>query len=193
MNERVWQWLRGGLAIALIFVLSSCAHARLLNLPFSTAADSLNTPYAETEPYFASSRYLTFVSDRSGTPDIYLYDVQAGHLVDLPGLNAVDSIANHPRISSDGRYLVFTGNRQGKSDIYLYDRQMRVLKNLTQALKADVRYPTISADGQTIAFETNAQGKWDIVLTDRFGTLTALPDRATPQATPQVAKNGFNP
>ncbi|MEO1211777.1 MAG: hypothetical protein AAFX78_20030, partial [Cyanobacteria bacterium J06638_20] len=129
-TARVWLGIRVGMAIALLFTLNSCGTARQLNLPFNPSDTSLNTPYSETEPYFSSGRYLTFVSDRSGTPDVYLYDVQERRLVELPGLNSVDSVATHPRISDNGRYLVFAGNRQGKTDVYLYDRQMRVLKNL---------------------------------------------------------------
>ena len=197
MIHRVWSWLKWGMAIALLFTLSSCGAPRQLSLPFNPSDTSLNTPYSETEPYFASGRYLTFVSDRSGTPDIYLYDVQERRLVELPGLNSVDSVASHPRVSHDGRYLVFAGNRQGKTDVYLYDRQMRVLKNLTQSLNADVRYPSISADGETIAFESNAQGKWDIFLYDRSGQPIALPKPSSKSASQpiarDVAKNSFNP
>ena len=179
---RIWSWLRVGMAIVLLASISSCSTPRQLNLPFNPSDTSLNTPYSETEPYFASGRYLTFVSDRSGTPDIYLYDVQERRLVELPRLNSVDSVATHPRISDDGRYLAFAGNHQGKTDVYLYDRQMRVLKNLTQSLNADVRYPSISADGKTIAFESNAQGKWDIFLYDRSGQPLELPESSSKSA-----------
>jgi Tol biopolymer transport system component len=194
---RVWLGLRIGMAIALLFALSSCGTARQLNLPFNPSDTSLNTPYSETEPYFASGRYLTFVSDRSGTPDVYLYDVQERRLVELPGLNSVDSVATHPRISDNGRYLVFAGNRQGKTDVYLYDRQMRVLKNLTQSLNADVRYPSISADGKTIAFESNAQGKWDIFLYNQSGRPIALPETSSMSVSHGITKDSvkgdFNP
>ncbi|MEO1148566.1 MAG: hypothetical protein AAFY26_23600, partial [Cyanobacteria bacterium J06638_22] len=113
------------------------------------------------------------------------------------GLNSVDSVATHPRISDNGRYLVFAGNRQGKTDVYLYDRQMRVLKNLTQSLNADVRYPSISADGKTIAFESNAQGKWDISLYNQSGQPIVLSETSSMSvsqaATKESVKGDFNP
>jgi len=158
--------------------LSSCSAAHWLNLPVAPNGLSLNSPYSETEPDFVGDRYLAFVSDRNGSQDIYLYDLQERHLIDLPELNSVDSVAAHPRLSSDGRYLVFEGNTQGTSNIYLYDRKMHVLKNLTAALNADVRHPSISADGSLIVFESNAQGRWNLELYNRFGKPVPIPNNS---------------
>jgi len=163
------KWLVSVLAIALMVFLSGCSSGQLLSLPLDAAGDSLNSPYAETEPQFVGDRYLVFISDRNGSQDVFLFDLQARRLIDLPNLNSADSVASHPRISSDGRYIVFASNRQGESDIYLYDRDVQVLKNLTANLEADVRYPTISGDGERIAFESNGRGQWDIVECDRSG------------------------
>lgn len=157
------------LALMMMSLLASCsASTRLLTFPFDPSGRGLNSPYTEQAPQI-SGRYIVFVSDRRNSQDIYLYDFVAKRLIDLPGLNALDMIAEHPSISADGNFIVFCGLRQGRSGIYLYNRSTGQLRNLTLNLQAHVRNPTISADGRRIAFESSARGQWDIVVYDRFG------------------------
>lgn len=163
------------LSVVIAGLLSSCtASGRLLNFPFDPGGRSLNSPAAELKPQIAD-RYIVFISDRRGRQDVYLFDALEQRLVDLPGLNSLDAIADDPSVSEDGRYIVFTANRQGKSGIYLYDRELRQLRNLTENIPAEVRNPTISADGSAIAFESSANGQWDIVISDRAGQAINVP------------------
>ncbi|AFZ13344.1 WD40-like beta Propeller containing protein [Crinalium epipsammum PCC 9333] len=163
------------LSVIIAGLLSSCtASSRLLNFPFDPGGRSLNSPGAELKPQIAD-RYIVFISDRRGRQDVYLFDALEQRLVDLPGLNSLDAIADDPSVSEDGRYIVFTANRQGKSGIYLYDRELRQLRNLTENIAAEVRNPTISADGSAIAFESSANGQWDIVIYDRAGQAINVP------------------
>ncbi len=156
-------------AIALVVLfLSNFSYPRLMTLPYDSAGRSLNSPYTEHEPQIVGD-YMVFISDRNGSQDVYLYDLVSRNLVDLPGLNSVDSVASHPGVSTNGRYIVFAASHGGDVDIYRYDRQVRRLQNLTANLAAEVRNPTISGDGNTIAFESNANGQWDIVVFDRSG------------------------
>jgi Tol biopolymer transport system component len=104
-----------------------------------------------------------------------LYDATTRSLIDLPGLNALDTIASHPAVSEDGQIIVFAATRQGRSGIYLYNRETRQLRNITENLQAEVRNPTISADGSTIAFESGKNGQWDILVYDRSGKPLDLP------------------
>lgn len=150
-------------------VLSGCA-PQLVNFPFDPGGRSLNSNFADLQPRI-SGRYLVFVSDRSGSQNLYLYDTIVHSLIELPGLNAIDMVVSSPGISENGRLLVFAGSREGRSGIYLYDRETRQLRNLTENLKAEVRNPTITADGNTIAFESSANGQWDILLYNRDGQL----------------------
>lgn len=155
--------------VALASLLTGCVgYPRWVNYPLDPAGQSLNSPAEEIAPQ-VNSRYLVFTSDRRGSQDIYLYDRAERRLVDLPGLNSLDTIASHPSITEDGNYIIFSASRQGKSGIYLYNRETRQLRNLTADLPAAVRNPTISADGNTIAFESSANGQWDILLRDRTG------------------------
>ncbi len=146
-----------------------CAgYPRLLSYPFDAGGRSLNSSAAELNPQI-SARYIVFTTDRRGSQDVYMFDMVTRNLVDLPGLNSFDTMADHPAVSEDGRYIVFTGSRQGRSAIYLYDRETQQSRNLTANLQAEVRNPTISADGSRIAFESSMNGQWDILVYDRFG------------------------
>lgn len=140
----------------------------LLSFPFDSGGRSLNSPASELTPQI-SEGYIVFVSDRSGSQDVYLYDAKERRLLDLPGLNSLDAIASHPVISQDGRTIVFAASSEGRSGIYLYNRDTNQLRNLTENLQAEVRHPTISADGNIIAFESSENGQWDIVVCDRSG------------------------
>lgn len=162
-------------AFASAGLLSSCtSYPRLLNYPFDPGGRSLNSAAEELSPQI-SGRYIVFTSDRRGSQDVYLFDMLDGRLIDLPGLNAFDTIASDPAISQNGNYIVFAASRQGRLAIFLYDRETRQLRNLTANLQAEVRHPTISADGNTIAFESSANGQWDILVYDRFGQPLNVP------------------
>ena len=155
--------------LVLASLLSGCAGPpRLLNFGFDPGGRGLNSPAAELQPQLAGS-YLTFVSDRRGSQDIYMYDIASQRFLDIPGLNRLDAIASHPSVSADGRWIVFAATRQGLSGIYLYDRSTRQLRNLTEGLRAEVRNPTISANGNLIAFESGSNGQWDVLVYNRAG------------------------
>lgn len=170
MNRFFFLW-----TFALIGLLTSCTSAvRLLDFPFDPGGRSLNSPASELTPK-VSERYIVFVSDRRGSPDVFLYDANTSNLIDLPGLNSLDAIASHPAITENGQWIIFAAISQGSSGIYLYNRETRQLRNLTANLAAEVRNPTISADGSTIAFESSQNGKWEIVVCDRSGKPLNLP------------------
>jgi Tol biopolymer transport system component len=149
--------------------LSACGGGNLVGFPFDPVGGrSLNSSFADLTPRIAG-RFIAFASDRRGNQDVYLYDTVEQRLLDLPGLNAFDTVESSPSVTEDGRYIVFEGSRQGRSGIYLYDREFRQLRNLTENIRAEVRHPTISADGRAIAFESNARGQWDILVYNRAG------------------------
>jgi Tol biopolymer transport system component len=157
------------ITIGLTSLLGGCSgYPRLLSFPFDPGGKSFNSLASELNPQITSS-YIVFISDRNGSPDVYVFDLNSRRLIDLPGLNALDEIASDPSISEDGRYLVFAGSRLGKSSIYLYDRDTQQKRSLSDNIEGIVRNPTISADGSTIAFEVATDGHWDLVISDRSG------------------------
>ncbi|WP_353931293.1 Tol biopolymer transporter periplasmic protein [Okeanomitos corallinicola TIOX110] len=156
-------------------LLSGCfGYPRILSYPFDASGRSLNSLASELNPQI-SGRYIVFTTNRRGTQDIYMFDSVARNLIDLPGLNSFDTIADHPSVSEDGRFVVFAASRQGRPAIFLYDRETRQSRNLTANLQSEIRNPTISADGSRIAFEFNNNGQWDILLYDRFGQKLNIP------------------
>jgi Tol biopolymer transport system component len=166
-------WTLIGLTV--VGILSGCApYPRVIESAFDPGGRSLNSPFNEHSPAIAS-RYVVFVSERQRRQNIYLYDLQTNQTIDLPGLNALATLASDPDVSSDGRYIVFVGNRQDRSGIYLYDRQTRQVREMAANLRASVRNPTISADGLRIAFEASINGQWDILVYTRSGQPIELP------------------
>ncbi len=159
----------GLIIIILNSLLAGCTgYPRVLNFPFDTTGRSLNSIASELTPSI-SGEYITFVSDRNGSQDVYLYDAKMRRLIDLPGLNAFNEVASDPSVSEDGRYLVFASSIQGKTRIYLYDRETQQKRSLTETLQGEVRNPTISADGNIIAFEIASDGQWDLLIYDSSG------------------------
>ncbi len=150
-------------------LLNACGgYPRLLSFPFDRGGRSLNGPAEESNAQIRG-RFIVFVSDRNGSQSIYLFDAFSRRLIDLPGLNSLDQIADHPSISEDGRYIVFSGSRQGKTRIYLYDRETQQKREIAPDLPAEVRNPSISADGNRITFEIGKDGQWDLTVYDRSG------------------------
>ncbi len=149
--------------------LQSCAsYPRIVNFPLDPGGRSLNSRSLDLDPQI-SGNYIVFASDRNGSQDIYLFELETRQTTLVLGLNSLDEIASHPSVSEDGRYIVFAVSRRGESDIYLFDREFQQKRNLTNNTYQEVRNPNISADGSTIAYEAAENGQWDLVLINRSG------------------------
>ena len=150
-------------------LLTSCSnYPRLLSFPFADNNKSFNTRSAELNPYVAGN-YITFISDRNGSQDVYLFDAKTRRLINLPGLNAFNEVASSPSISEDGRYIVFLVVAQEKSGLYLYDRTTQQKRPLMTEPDQEIRNPMISSNGEKITFEIVNNGQWDIAVTDIKG------------------------
>lgn len=156
------------------FLAGCVGYPRLINYPVDNNGRGVNSPGADVNPQMAG-RYVVFSSDRLGSPDIYMFDTVTRNLVNLPGLNSLDTITSHPSVSENGRHIVFAASRQGRSDIFLYDRETRQSRKLTANLSAEVRNPTITADGTRIAFEYSNNGQWDILVYQLSGERLNIP------------------
>lgn len=84
----------------------------LLSILFSTGCNSSASVNELAEP----SSGIAFVSDRSGNWDIYLADLEVGHVSQLTDHPSVDS---DPDWSADGRQIAFRSRRDGSSDIFI--------------------------------------------------------------------------
>ncbi len=177
---------RAGIAIGGI-ILSGCTQGNFLTPRASVSNAGLNTLMSENSPSLSGDgRLLVFTSNREGSENIYLYDLEIRRFIDLPRLNRDDWAMASPTISANGRFIVFLSNALGRSDVFLYDRETQQVENISNRLPGDVRNPTVSADGRFIAFESNGAGQWDIEIYDRgAATTTPVPPAAPASPRPQ--------
>nr|WP_217651852.1 biopolymer transporter Tol [Hydrococcus rivularis] len=170
-----------GAAGILIGLLASCGIA-----PRQVGPATLNSRYNDEQPALSGDgRWLAFVSNRNGSNQILLYNLQEERYDNPSGLNRSDVIAESPSLSRTARYIVYIASLQGRPDIVLYDRITKRSELVTQGYRSWVRNPQISPDGRYIVFETSRRGQWDIEVLDR-GPLIELdiPD-GTPVENPQ--------
>ena len=80
----------------------------------------------------ADGRYIVYISEQLGKPDIFLYDrvsLTAQHITK----NYIGEVRN-PSISGNGRFIAFEGNRSGQWDIEIYDRGLATDLSLPRSL-----------------------------------------------------------
>jgi Tol biopolymer transport system component len=155
----IYRWL----AVSAASFTAACSP---VNLPTQPVA--INSRYTDEKPALSGSgRFLAFVSNREGSRNIMLYDLQQRQFVNLPYLNRRDAVADSPSISNTARYIVYIASDTGRPEVELYDRITGQSQILTQGYMGWVRNPSISPDGRYIVFETGRRGQWDIEVIDR--------------------------
>lgn len=128
----------------------------------------LNSRYNDQDPVLSGDgRLLAFVSNRDGKSKIFVYNLEKKNLVNLPGLDSAEAIAQNPSLSYTGRYIAYISSISGRPDLVLYDRATRRSEFLTRGYRSWLRNPHISPDGRYIVFETSRRGGWDIEVLDR--------------------------
>jgi Tol biopolymer transport system component len=129
---------------------------------------SLNSRYTEEQPALSGNgRFLAFISNRNGSHQLLLYDLNEQRLVSTPGLNRPRTIAESPSLSYTGRYIAYLTSDQGRPVVALYDRATQKSQIITPTYRGWVRNPGISPDGRYVVFETASRGQWDIEVLDR--------------------------
>jgi Tol biopolymer transport system component len=109
--------------------------------------------------YSPDGKHIAFVSDRSGSPEVWLADGNGGDLRKLTNFGGpwLGSI----RWSPDGQNIVFDARPRGHSGIFT----MRIAGGEPVPLEEDQfeeRRPTWSADGQSIYFNSSRGGTLQI-------------------------------
>lgn len=103
----------------------------------------------ETEPAWSPDGLrLAFVSDRAGSKDIYVMNLDGSDLVQLTDDPANDT---SPVWSPDGTAIVFVSDRDGNRNIYFMTAKGLAQRAVTIDPKEDL-HPTWSPDGQAVAF-----------------------------------------
>ncbi len=105
---------------------------------------------------------------------VYLYDVTARKLVDLPKLNPETSDQRMSALSGDGRFLAYATNAKGgigQTDITLYDLKTKTVLAVPEMnSKGSDLQPSLSGEGRLVALVSDrpgGKGGRDIYLYDR--------------------------
>jgi TolB protein len=114
------------------------------------------------------SKSIAFNSDRSGTMNLWLYNVGDGSTRQLTRGAGGDF---QPTWSPDGKTLVFFSGRGGKSDadIWTLDVASGTLTQRTTRESIDIN-PFYSPDGRQILFQSDASGRLELWVMNADGT-----------------------
>jgi TolB protein len=118
-------------------------------------------------PRFSPTRQeITYLSYASGTPRVYLYNIDSGQqevLGDFPGMTYA------PRFSPDGNSVVMSFATGGNSAIYSLDLRTRKATRLTDNSAIDTS-PCYSPDGTQIVFNSDRGGSQQLYLMNADGS-----------------------
>lgn len=136
--------LLGGASLRLLPAEGGAIH----DLPFSTGGSGHFLASAEPR-WSPDGRWISYVSDRSGTPEIWIWSVAKGEALRLTG-NGGRVIKGY-NWSSDGRRIAFSGNRHGQYDVWTVDVPSGRTRRLTDRLEREV-YPVWSPGADSVLF-----------------------------------------
>ena len=113
-------------------------------------------------PVYAPDGRIAWISDRSGTREIWVARGDGSGQAQVTYLNGppIDNL----QWSFDGRYLAFDSRPQGYSDIFLLECPQGTLRcGEPKAMNVSpAESPGWSADSQTVYFCSNRSGQWQI-------------------------------
>ncbi len=128
--------------------------------------------YVNGSPSFSpDGKFITYVSNRAGNPQIYIMEIATGVTRKLTNMNWADS----PQWSPSGEWIVFAGryNKLHPIDIFLVDITGTRIVRLTSD-EGSNEDPTWSRDGRFIAFSTTRDGKRQLYVMDADGSAPHL-------------------
>lgn len=140
--------------------------------PLSTSSASEPSPVVgstreESSPQFSpDASRIAFVSDRSGSREIWVCDSDGRNPVQLTNFGG--SHTGSPRWSPDGKQIVFDSRPAGLSSIYVINAAGGSARRLTGGNSEDV-LPSWSRDGRWIYFGSRRSGDWQIWRTTTTG------------------------
>ena len=147
-------------------------------------------PACEQNPVLSPDGSLVaYVSDESGTPEVFIMDVRGGTPLQRTRGQAVDG---KPAWFPDGSAIAFTGHRDGKPAIFKIPK----LGGSPVLIVLDAAYPAIAPDGDRIAFSRrDASGRLRIAVAplsdpSRFQILTHDGDGIFLHANPAWSPDG---
>lgn len=131
-----------------------------------TPINLTNNPAVDEMPRWSpDGQWLAFVSNRSGSKDIYIMRADGSELRQLTDATAEDL---YPAWSPDGQQLVFSSNRDGDFDLFLITvDSAEIAVKLTNNDAFD-SFPHWSRDNRLV-FASNRDGNFEIYKMDSDG------------------------
>jgi TolB protein len=111
------------------------------------------------------AKRIAFVSDRSGSPQIYVMDADGSN---QKRLTFQGSYNTHPAWSPDGRWIAYETRVEGQFDIWLIDPEATVNVPLVTHPRSD-ESPAWSPNSRKLAFSSKRRGSADIYIVDVNG------------------------
>jgi len=118
-----------------------------------------STRHDREAKFSSDGKKIVFVSDQSGTADIWVADADGSNQVQVtnfPGLQV-----GSPRWSPDGTRIAFDAYTHGNSDIYIVGAEGGKIRAVTSEPSNEIR-PSWSTDGKWIYFGSNRSGRFEI-------------------------------
>jgi len=141
-----------------IYVTSSDGQERARNITNNEAIDTAPT-------WSPTSREIAFISDRGGTPQVYVMDAEGANVRRISfGGNHFDS----PAWSPAGDRLVYVSRVANVFDLFLHNLRKNEVSKLTES-NARNESPCWSPDGRHIIFSSNRSGTIQLYVIDYDG------------------------
>ncbi len=118
-----------------------------------------------TPRFSPSAQEITYLSYASGTPRVYLYNIDTGQqesIGDFPGMTFA------PRFAPDGNRLILSRSENGNSNLFVLDLRTRRMTRLTDDEAIDTS-PCYSPDGSKIVFNSDRGGSQQLYVMDAGG------------------------
>ncbi|MGH9609361.1 MAG: TolB family protein, partial [Bryobacteraceae bacterium] len=127
----------------------------------------ISSTRGESAPeYSADGRRIAFVSDRTGSEEIWVADSDGQNPRQVTSFEGPG--VGSPRWSPDGKWIAFDSTASGSSAIYVVAANGGPVRKITSADVSSVR-PSWSHSGKWIYFGSNQSGDWQVWKTTLQG------------------------
>jgi TolB protein len=166
-------------------VLSQTVNGSSLRNALLRAADVAVKGTSNLNGYFSSR--LTFISERTGKPEVYTGDLFFGEVKQVTN-DGVQALT--PRWAPDGSKIIYTSFRAGVADIYLLDLQS-MQRTTFVSFKGTNGNARFSPTGQQVAMVLSGEGNPEIYISNAQGRQVSRRTR-TPgvEASPVFSPDG---
>ena len=133
-----------------------------------------SAPSIEISPTWSpDGKLLAFVSDRSGSPQVYILDLTKGAEStrnQAVRLTRQGSYNTSPAWSPDGKYIAYSGRVGGQFDLFLIIMSGGSASHVRRITRtnADEENPAWSTDSRFMIFNSNKYGNYDIFITSIY-------------------------